>query len=83
MYLFKFTYRLDTYEPILNRVNFRYRFSKHTVEDKLIPLLYPNGRSKDNRGLPFTEAQVVCSTLHMLGGNNLLRVEGKYVKYFE
>ena len=38
----------------------RYRFSKNSVENHLVPLLYPTGRrAEDGRGFPFTPVQVV------------------------
>ena len=55
----------------------RFRFSKQSVEDRLVPLLYPDGvRAENNRGHPFEPEQVVCSALHLLGGNSFFRIEG-------
>ena len=37
----------------------RYRFCKHSVEHRLVPLLYPDGiRAENNQGHPFTPIQV-------------------------
>ena len=40
----------------------RYRFSKESVEDTLIPLLYPDGeRALDDQGHPFTPMHLEAS----------------------
>ena len=37
----------------------RFRFSKESIEERLVPLLYPNGmRAQNGRGFPFTPTQV-------------------------
>ena len=69
--------RFDPFYLTKNEFYTRFRFSKESVEGHIVPLLYPDGvRAENNRGHPFEPEQVVCSTLHLLGGNSFFRIEG-------
>ncbi len=51
--------RFDPFDLSPREFYERYRFSKESVEERLIPLLYPDGeRAVDGRGHPFTAEQV-------------------------
>ena len=51
--------RFDPFDLSPREFYERYRFSKESVQDRLIPLLYPDGvRALDDRGHPFTPQQV-------------------------
>ena len=52
----------------------RYRFSKDSVV-RLTSLLFPEPIF-NNRGCPLPRENVVCSSLHLLGGASFQRVEG-------
>ena len=46
--------RFDPFDLTENEFYTRFRFSKESVEDHLVPLLYPDGvRAENNRGHPF------------------------------
>ena len=53
----------------------RYRFSKASVYH-LADILRPHLSSRDNRGLPFTPEEVVCTGLDILGGGQMQRTLG-------
>ena len=73
--MFRYGARLN---PIANISNLdfykRYRFCKESVQ-RLANLLFPED-PVNNRGLPFTHIQVVCSALHYVGGASFQRTEG-------
>ena len=56
----RYAERFDPLELSGREFYTRFRFSKDSVENLLVPLLYPDGvRADDNRGLPFTLTQVL------------------------
>ena len=69
--------RLDPYQLPDREFKQRYRFSKPGVR-RLVASLLPflQGQAANDRGLPFSPEQIVCSGLDILGGGHFHRVGG-------
>ena len=73
--IFRYGARLNPTANISNLDFYkRYRFCKQSVH-RLANLVFPED-PVNNRGLPFTHIQVVCSALHYVGGASFQRTEG-------
>ena len=66
--------RADPYDDSDVSFKSRYRFSKDGVRH-LVRVLTPY-LERDQRGQPFSPAQVVCCGLNILGGGHFQRTEG-------
>lgn len=58
-----FNERFDPLELSDREFYTRYRFCKNSVENRLVPLLYPDGiRAENNQGQPFSPIQVISTS---------------------